>query len=424
VAGRDSARAGSGQGGRYFYLSYAHSAPLTGSRRADPDRWVRRFFLDLRDAVAFRASPKSGLAPGFFDQEVPLGSDWKAVRTQALCSAEVFVPLYSPSYFAWSLPGREWACYRQRMIQAGVADPLRRFVPVLWIPLPSDRDPPGLPQSLAVGATEPAYAENGMRALLRLAPYHTSYRLIVDRLAARIVDLADNAPLGPSVVPDVDETESEFSPEAVAAVFSVTVAAPARAGLSALPRGFDPACYGDRGIGWRPFPQEQELSLAYYATQVAEQLDFGVVVTDIEMPGHVLGHRPGVILIDPWFVAHDQERHALRSHLYGLPSWVLPLIVLGSPGSADAASHARRVRTILLEAGMGNSETARRGVDGVSSLREFFALMPVLVAEAERQYLRRGPMAPSTARPGSRPRLAGSRPAGLIPQPHREVPDA
>ncbi len=266
-----------------------------------------------------------------------------------------------------------------------------------------------------------------MRALLRLAPYHTSYRLVVDQLAARIVDLAENEPLGPSVVPDVDETDSEFSPDAVTAVFSVTVAAPARPvlpTLPALPHGPDPACYGDLGVGWRPFPQEQELSLAYYAAQVAEQLDFGVVVTDIEMPGHVLGHRPGIILIDPWFVARDQKQYALRSYLQGLPSWVLPLIVQGSPGSADAASHAQRARAILLEAGAGNSETARRGVDGVSSLQEFFALMPVLVAEAERQYLRRGPVPTSSARPVSRPRLAGSRPADLIPQPPREMPNA
>jgi FxsC-like protein len=414
-------RSQSGSRGTYFYLSYAHSAPLTAYRRSDPDQWVRRFFHDLQDAVAFRASPRPVLAPGFYDQDIPIGADWKAVLTQALGRAEVFVPLYSPGYFARQAPGREWACFRQRLIKAGVDDPLSRFVPVLWVPLPSDRHPPGLPEALTMGATEPAYAENGMRALLRLTPYQASYRQVVGQLAARIVGLAEQAPVGPSVVPDLDETASAFSPDGVAAVFSVTVAAPAR---SSLPLGPDPACYGDRGVGWRPFPREQELSLASYAVQLAEQLDFAVLVADLEAPSYVPGQRPGVILIDPWCAADHETWRALCSYLRDLPPWVLPLIVLGSTGRTDAADQARRARAVADEAGTGNSEAARRGLEGVSSLREFFALMPLLVAEAERQYLRHGPRLPSAARPEVRPRLAGSWPAGRISQSSREVPNA
>ena len=117
-----------GQQGRYFFLSYAHSPPLasgwtgTGSASSDPDRWVRQFFLDLSESVREHASPRSGLAPGFFDHGISPGLDWKTSITEALGTAEVFVPLYSPRYFAWSWPGREWACFSDRMISSGIPD--------------------------------------------------------------------------------------------------------------------------------------------------------------------------------------------------------------------------------------------------------------------------------------------------------------
>jgi len=102
---------------RYFYLSYAHSPPLAGSRldASTPDEWVREFFQDLSQAVNRRASPERGLAAGFIDLHVPSGQEWKETLVRALGEAEVFVPLYSPGYLSRSWPGREWACFAQRI---------------------------------------------------------------------------------------------------------------------------------------------------------------------------------------------------------------------------------------------------------------------------------------------------------------------
>jgi FxsC-like protein len=424
VSGTDKAPDHSGQSGSYFFLSYEHSPPLAGSLKADPDQWVRRFFNDLKKSVARHGRPRSGLAPGFFDQQIPLGSDWKAAFSRALGAAEVFVPLYSPGYLARSWPGREWACFHQRMVQAGLEDPMRRFVPVLWIPLPSGQDPPGLQEALAVGASEPAYAENGLRALLRLTPYRASYEVVVDRLAARIVEIAENTPVHPSDVPDIAQVQSQFSAEASIAVFAVAVAALA---LPTLPDGRDPAGYGDSSIDWRPFPHDQEISLAEYAARVAEQLDFAVLVTALEKTGDRLSDKPGVILIDPWFIASDQGLGVLRSFVSDLPSWVLPLLVLDSTEVARAGPLTQEVKTILDEAGVARTEAARHAIRGVSSLKEFVSLMPILVAEAERHYLRHGPGQRSTAGPGSRPRLAdddGWSASPATPPHPKEKPDA
>lgn len=415
---------GQRQVSKYFYLSYAHSPPLSGSQHSDPDQWVHRFFEDLTASVTRIASPRSGVDPGFFDQDVPPGWDWKATITHALGSAQVFVPLYSPSYFARSLPGREWACFQQRLIRVGIEDPVSRFAPVLWIPLPGERDRPGLREALAIGSAEEAYSENGLRALRRLTPYRTVYQTVVDRVAEQVVLLAERDPVAPSAVPDIDQVQSAFDAEAAAAVFTVAVAAPVP---STLAGDHDLAGYSQTSTGWKPFSPGQGISLAAYATRVAEQLDFAVVQTDIEKAGDLFGDRPGVILIDPWFIAEERGQRILQSSVRDLPSWVLALLVLDPTPDTRAAELADATRSILQKAGVARSEAARDAIRGVTSVAEFTALMPILVTEAERQYLRHGPVLRATARPGSRPRLiGGGRDVGsaILPPAAEEEPNA
>jgi FxsC-like protein len=383
----------------YFYVSYAHSPPLAGTPQVARDQWVRTFFRDLTESVRL-LGPRPGIVPGFFDQDIPLGSDWRASLAHALSNTEVFVPLYSPGYFARSWPGREWAYFERRLIEAGVENPSERFTPVLWIPLQPGHRPIGSDRALELGAGESAYAENGLRALLRLAPYRESYFRVVERLARQIVALAENAPVAPSPVRDIDEVPSPFGPPA-APVFAVAVAAPAR---SVMPAGGDPAAYGATGSAWRPFPAVQELSLAEYAATLAEQFDFAVLVADLELAEGELETNPGIILIDPWFAADEAGLELLRRAVLKRP-WILPVLVRGPGGSPRQEELAQRVRTILEESQAAHTDTVRKAVAGVGSLEEFVAVMPFLIAEAERQYLRRGPIMRSTAPPGSRPRL-------------------
>lgn len=418
--------------GHYFFLSYAHSVRLAGSLPSDSDPWVRGFFDDLVTAVALRASQRSRLTPGFFDQDIPVGSNWKAVRAQALATAEVFVPLYSPSYIARSLPGREWACFFERVSRLGLAEPLRRFAPVLWVPLstatatatPTDRELPGLPAAFEIGAVDPAYAENGLRALLRLTRYRPVYRQIVQRLAARIVEIAEGAPLGPSTIQDIDTARNAFGALSHLPTFTVTVAAPV---LASLPAGTDPGCYGDHGTDWRPYHPGQALPLADYAAAIAEQLDFAVKVTGIERSGGLPAAEPGVILIDPWFIADDAGLSLLRSCVRDLPPWVLPLLVRDLADGDRAAPHTPRALALLSELGATGSDAAGWAAGGVGSLTEFVSVLPGLVAEAERRYLRHRSVPRPGARPSSRPRLAGARPipgSPRTPQSAKEAHDA
>ena len=367
----------------YFFLSYAHFPPLAGSLQADPDQWVRKFFRDLSEAVDQCAKPPR-LAPGFFDQNIPVNAGWKAALTDALSTAGAFVPLLSPSYYYRSWPGKEWSCFQVRLEAAGVVTPAQRFAPVLLAPLPSDRDWPGLQQALSLGADEPAYAENGLLAMLRLSPYRESYRRIVEKLAIRITDLAENEPLSPSDTPTFDNVENALS-GIDAPILTVTVAAPAPVGP---PSAGDGTGRDRSGESWRPYAAEQQMPLTDYAIQVAEQLDFAVKVTNIQAARSDRRKHPGVLLIDPGIVGYSQGLQALSDFVADMPVWVLPLLVRDETPTARGAAFADEVRSILRQ-WAPKTETTSRAIEGVTSLHEFLSFLPVLVTEAERQYIHR-----------------------------------
>jgi FxsC-like protein len=391
----------------YFFLSYARSDPLAGNPQENPDQLVGRFFRDLADAVQRLASRGEGRAAGFFDQALPAGSDWKLLFTQALSTTKVFVPLYSRGYLRNSWPGREFACFRRRVEQAGRANPSRWFVPVLWAPLAGIEDLPGLREALASGVTA-EYAENGLRALLRLRPYRDVYEAEVRRLAEQIVAVAESDPLEPSQVEDIEHVQSEFSPGPPLAIFGIEVAAPT---LATAPPGRELRAYGDTSIQWRPYA-EQELPLAEYAREVIARFNFDVRVNEISVLGDPAQRRPGIVVIDPEFVADQAGRDTLGSAARQFPAWVLPVVVLDQPGDRRTRDLAAEVRKILTRARPLPTKPARQGARGVESLNEFVSIVPLLVAEAERQYVRY-----------QSSRVPSSRPAGRLSLRQREGSD-
>jgi FxsC-like protein len=427
----------------YFFLSYAHSAPLPGSSGADPDELVGDFFGDLAVAVAQNASRRPGFVPGFFDQEIPLGSDWNESMRLVMGTSQVFVPLCSAAYIARARPGQEWACFRRRLELAGLDNPGLRIVPVMWTPLTQAERPRELRAAIELSANEPGYADytdNGLRALLKIPPYRESYRAVVNVLAKRIVTLAEKSPITPSEVPDIEEMKSPFANEPHLSVFVIETAAPT---ANTVRREHGYHRYGETSSDWRPFPG-QALSLAEYAGQVARRLDFKPEVSGIKTGGgkavsEARNRRPGIILIDPWFIADDSGRAALESAVQKLPRWVLPVIILDEPADATTQKLAGQVRDILNAAGALPTDSARRAARGVSTLDDFVSIMRLLVTEAERQYLRyrsgryRGrPVISSPS--GNRPSLRRPVPAdGTVtepdgpasrPDPLGETPDA
>lgn len=385
----------------YFFLSYARSDPLAGNPEENPDEPVETFFSDLTDAVRRHAAGGGENVSGFYDQKVPVGSDWKQFITKALSAAQVFVPLYSVGYLTNSWPGRELACFKKRVEVAGRRNPLHRLVPVLWAPLAGVQYPPELRAALDSGETEPDYADNGLRALLKLQPYHHLYQAVVDQLGAQIVEIAERDPIEPvepEKVGDIEKAPSAFPADRRLPVFNIEVAVP-RAASAAQDR--DPQAYGETPEEWRPF-SGQELPLAEYARQLIKRFDFDVRVTALESEPGLARRRPGIIVIDPAFILSSSGRIALQAVASTLPRWVLPLVVVATDDE-PTRKLAARVIDILPTATALPAEWSGRAARGVKSLDEFVSLVPVLVAEAERQYFRhrssRAPVPGSSGRP-------------------------
>ena len=379
----------------YFFLSYAHAAPLADV--PEPvDYWVRTLFDDLCDAVRAAARLGSGVRVGFFDGELAAGADWKTRIVEELGAAEVFVPLYSSRYFAMSWQGREWSCFTTRLADEPLEEPSDHIVPILWAPMFGASAPPLAPDALIPSIVRgiPEYGENGLRALKALNIYGNRYDTIVSRLGERIVRVARDHPLGAGTVPPLDQVASAFKHKNEDDGFVIVVAAPTRA---TAPRGRSGTWYGEDSTDWRPFGDRERLRLADYAVAVAERLNLSTSLLGVGAAADTIGDVPAVVLIDPWITieSNGAESDALRD-LRRLFSgerrrWTAPLIVV-SPEDAESAARrgqlVDRVERILGEVGAPSAEPAWRVGGVVTSIDGFARAMPALVAEAERRYLR------------------------------------
>jgi FxsC-like protein len=399
---------------RYFFLSYAHTAPLAGSEPEPADYWVQMVFEDLSEAVRGAAGLSPGTQVGFFDGLLGAGADWKSQTTRELAAAQVFVPLCAPRYFAMSWPGREWACYATRLADEPTDEPSPHIVPALWAPMSWPAGPANAPNPLLHFEDIPEYAENGLRVLKILSLYGGQYQSVISRLARQIVDVAHTAPLAAGPVPQLDEVSSAFRFKGIEDDFVIAVAAPTRSTVSP-----DRAVswYGDKSTDWRPFGEHEQMRLADHALNAAERLSFTTAVVGVGAVSEAVTGTPVIVLIDPWIAETAGQDTAALDGLRRLYAdsrerrWVLPLVVLNEDDPESATCRTaliERLLCILGEMGAPLMEGSQGRNTVVTSIDDFARAMPVLVAEAERRYLRYNPLFPDAATGVRRPVLGGS----------------
>jgi hypothetical protein len=189
-----------------------------------------------------------------------------------------------------------------------------------------------------------------------------------------------------------NEMNNDYLPEPPLGIFTVEIAAP-----------------GGSTADWRPFPA-QELPLAEYARQIVERFDLKAEVIELIADRDPDTSRPGIIVIDPRFVASPGGQAALEAAVAGLPKWIMPMLIVDQSGDVRTEGLADQVRDILSAAGALRARSARRGAHGVSSFRAFSLLVRDLVFEAEAKYIahrsrqRFGapvPSSPSSSRSGA-----------------------
>ena len=375
--------------GVYFFMSYAHSAPASEGVQSDADPSVSVFFTDLVAAVEARARPAHGMAIGFFDQQLPPDTDMKALLSAALGSAEVFVPLYSPKYFAKSWPMREQEVFRRRLLTASAVAPEQHIVPILWTPFLSWEQPPEGTRALSIGAGISDYGENGLRALCMLTSYRHSYELVLSRLADEIVKVAEQSPLGPSAAPDLDDV---LDPVPSNAGFVVAMLSPDEGVLLG-----SHTVGGRTNAWWRAYAGRRIPPVAEHARNMAERLGLRTLVGDFAEFESLLDQTPAIVLVDPWMVM-SRGPDFLASTFAALQDWVVPLVLDVGSGNPrlDPASELAEKAVEALESARG---VPVKRVNGMDKLEK---ILPTMVAKARRTYLRRGPVFPP-AGPAKRP---------------------
>lgn len=370
--------------GYYYFLSYAHAAPLelaeeSETERVEPidsdaDPVVEAFYRDLVQAVSARVAPgRTNI--GFLDQDLPPGADLKAGLAVALGSAQVFVPLYSPGYFTRSWPLREQAAFRHRLQLADVV-PESRIVPVLWTPLLPSVQRPDVGRALDTAGASRVYRENGLRALFLLESHRRAYEAFRSWLANEIVAVAEDSPLEPSVALNLEEVEGSAVKEAR---FLVAMLGPGEVPARAQP-------------WWHSYASP----VAQHAASVADRLGLRSEVTDAAEAGQLFERAPGIVLVDPWPATGRADSIAAR--LGALPPWVLPVVLeeplerLGEQAPAVQATISK-----LKDAVTGRLESA-------SDMAQLERILPGLVARARRRYLKQVQI-DGIAGSGRRPRL-------------------
>jgi FxsC-like protein len=332
----------------FFFLSYVHT----------PEHpWVEKLFKDIVSEVFERAA-FNGPA-GFMDRfGIHPGGHWRNEIDRVLATCRVFVPLYSPRYFASKQCGYEWNAFEQRVLdhRARHRGGLSPIVPALWAPVPIARLPEVARRIQVTHADLGSdYAQEGFYTLIKNARYRDSYISAVQRLATHIIRAGEQTVLRPMPPDELGPLDNAFDlpdrHQSVASRLTIVVAAPT---LDRLPAGCRPDYYRTSSAGWNPFHPEIEQSIAEYAADVATFHAYSPTVLPFEQGFDLIRTADpsaglGLLLVDAW-CAQDGYLSARLRELDALDlDWVGVVVAWnraggGGPGGpADLMDQLRGV---------------------------------------------------------------------------------
>ncbi|MET9659587.1 FxsC protein [Streptomyces sp. NPDC006510] len=404
----------------YFFLSYAHTPGYGGG--TDPDMWVERLFQDLCGHVLALTDLPAGAPAGFIDREIRSGEGWSERLGELLATCRVFVPLFSPRYFASEMCGKEWYAFAQRAIhhRARSNQSAEAIVPALWVPVPPSQLP-GPAERLQFNHRDfgDRYVSDGLYGLIKLKLFEEEYERAVYELAKRIVTVADTIRLGTGRPVDYRLAPSAFGPLGSGGVggprpMQVTIAAPTR---HDLPAGRNAEYYGDNPQDWNPYHPAAARPLAYVAQDLVHSLNYQVTVSSFdEESGHPEGKqppsRPEILLVDRWALQDEDRRRRLAAFDAENRPWVTMVVPWNRDDHESMAAEAELTekleQTMPTKMRQGRAY-CRAAARGVPSMEAFGQILPQVVEVAAQQYLRHAAVYPPATGGGhtERTRLMG-----------------
>ena len=381
----------------------------------------------------------AGAPAGFMDREIRSGEGWSERLGGVLATCRVFVPLFSPRYFASEMCGKEWYVFEQRAIhhRARSNQPAEAIVPALWVPVPPSLLP-GPAERLQFNHRDfgDRYVSDGLYGLIKLKLFAQEYERAVYELAKRIVSVADTVQISPGRPVDYRLVPSAFGAPGSGAgaprPMQITIAAPTR---HDLPEGRHDAYYGDNPQEWNPYHPAAARPLAYVAEELVRSLNYQAVITsfDEESARPDANSRPGtpeILLLDRWALQDEDRRRRLAAFDAENRPWVAMVVPWCRDDHQSRAAEAEL--TELLEETMPvkmrqGRAYCRIAAKGVPTMEAFGQILPQVVEVAAQQYLRHARAYPpgTSGRHSERTRLMG--PMGstqFIPDLHETATDA
>lgn len=342
----------------YFFLSY--------SRRDGKDQLVRRFFDDLSREVEARAGVPFEEA-GFLDVDQSTGTEWPATTAEAVGTCRVFVPLYSPSYFASEICGQEWHLFQRRLDahQRATGESLARILPVWFVP--PLRQPPVTERLHDTRDRFDAdYRRYGLRYYLNLRDNESRYQDFLARFTEELVAAGDPAPpqfTGVNLLAEpnafmVDATSLPAPVVAKSGPKRVTfvVATGTSAEMAAVREVLE--AYGDSWDDWRPYQPDCPDPILLRAQGVAhtQSMISGPRPADEGLMNLLdtakTNHEAVVLVLDPWVLGLDTYFRLLQrldERRYGNVAILVP----GAQTDVPVLTTGLSVRE-LLQACLGN----------------------------------------------------------------------
>lgn len=385
--------------------------------------WVERLFRDLCSHVMALTNLPAGAEAGFMDREIRSGEGWSERLGAALATCRVFVPLFSPRYFASEMCGKEWFAFAQRTIHhvALSNQPAEAIVPALWVPVPPSQLPlPAERLQFNHNTFGERYVTDGLYGLIKLRGYAEQYESAVYELAKRIVRVAETVRLDPIRPLDYRLVPSAFgspgsTPGSTARTLHVTVAASSR---HDLPEGRSPEYYGDSALDWNPYHPVSQRPIAYVAEDLVRNLNYQTTVGSFDdEAGHFDSKqpptRPEILIVDRWAVEDEQRRQRLAAFDQESRPWinvVVPWNRYDHQSRAKESELAHRLEdTMPVKMSQGRA-ACRAAANGVANMETLGQILPQVVEAAAQQFLRHAQVYPPAGSPVAgteRPRLLG-----------------
>ncbi|OEJ49508.1 TIR-like protein FxsC [Streptomyces agglomeratus] len=325
---------------------------------------VAGFFEDLCAELG-NVTGKSKEVLGYSYLEMRAAMKWRRELVEALGSCKVFVPLYSPRYFASEFCGKEWWGFshrQQHYARANATSEPELIFPVIWESVFNDRvQMPKIAADIWARERELSdrYAKAGLRQLVQLKhheDYGSQYQEIIFTLGKRLADLLHKNPLGQLELPaNIDAYENAFCSSvskqesllATAAETNAGSAQPEEAATAVVLPGprqplsgpkhvrlvvasatkdelrdvrYDTSQYGERQDDWAPYTPEAPQPVVAYAVQVASEMQLVPHAEALEGEvGDLLDkaeahNELAVIILDPWTVALEHRQEALQAY--------------------------------------------------------------------------------------------------------------